>query len=397
MKQIIPLSASMLIVSLVISLLLAADVNAHGYMESPKARQQMCVDDGGYWWPDDGSAIPNLACRAAFLATGTKQLVQNNEFSENVVDYNNLDAVQQAIPNGQLCAGGDSEKSGMDLPSLHWQRTDVTPDDKGQIAITFDAHTPHNPSFWEFYLSNEDFDAATESLSWEKLEHIAQFGDVAVSDLNGRKVYQMDLDLPQGRVGAATLYTRWQREDAAGEGFYNCSDLNIVNETQPVEWRQLAQYVDNGLTANVDDEIWFRLFSAQGDELIFEKLTIDANNQSTEIWAQQLAESVLHLHSDLVQLGVKQSNGDITYSEDLALNKVWTKQAELSFRMDVKSPTEPPNPCQRVTWNANTIYNLGDEVMYKTVIYQAQWWTKNDLPSSSGQWGVWQPLDGCSF
>lgn len=59
-----------------------------------------------------------------------------------MVDYHNLAAVKQAIPNGQLCAGGDSEKSGMDTPSMHWQRTDVTPDNNGQVSIIFDAHTP---------------------------------------------------------------------------------------------------------------------------------------------------------------------------------------------------------------------------------------------------------------
>lgn len=161
-------------------------VNAHGYMDIPKARQQFCVDDGGYWWPNDGSAMPNLACRAAFLAKGTKQWVQHHEFSENVIDYNNMSAVKLAIPNGQLCAG-DSQKSGVDLPSVHWQRSDVMLDNEGKVRIVFDAHTPHNPSFWQFYLSSSDFNAAEDMLSWEKLELIAEVGDVAVSYFEGKK------------------------------------------------------------------------------------------------------------------------------------------------------------------------------------------------------------------
>ena len=31
---------------------LAPQVQAHGYMDSPKARQAICQVDGGYWWPE---------------------------------------------------------------------------------------------------------------------------------------------------------------------------------------------------------------------------------------------------------------------------------------------------------------------------------------------------------
>lgn len=367
---------------------------AHGYMQSPKARQQFCVDDGGYWWPDDGSGMPNLACRAAFLETGTKQLVQNNEFSENVVDYNNLSSVKLAIPNGQLCAGGDIDKTGMDIPSMFWQRSDLTPDSGGQVTIIFDAHTPHNPSFWEFYLSDDTFDAANEVLSWEKLELIARIGNVAVSDVNGKKVYQITFPFPQDRAGPATLYTRWQREDEAGEGFYNCSDINIVNGSLPLEWAALEQYIVNGLTAKDGDEVWFRLFSVQGDELIFEKMPIDSTNLQTELWARQLAEAVTLTHADIVQIGVKSTNGIIDYSNDIALNKVWTKQSGLTFTLDVKTPTVPGN-CDLPLWSESATYNTGDEVTHDAVRYQAQWWTKNENPKSSGEWGVWKALGAC--
>ncbi|MBW8185940.1 lytic polysaccharide monooxygenase [Shewanella sp. NR704-98] len=392
MKQITCLSS--LLGVLLISSVLTQELHAHGYMDSPKARQQFCVDDGGYWWPDDGSAIPNLACRAAFLETGTKQLVQNNEFSENVVDYHNLAAVKQAIPNGQLCAGGDSEKSGMDTPSMHWQRTDVTPDINGQVSIIFDAHTPHNPSFWEFYLSDETFDVANEVLSWEKLDLITQVGNVGVSEVNGKKVYQIMISLPLDRVGPATLYTRWQREDAAGEGFYNCSDINIINDSQPQEWAALEQYIANGLTANEGDEVWFRLFSAQGDELVFDKLQVTSANLQTELWARQLAESVMSQHGELVQVGVKGASGELVYSDDLALNKVWSKQLDITFRLDVKTISEPPS-CQLTPWNVATVYNTGGEVVYNSIRYQALWWTKGDVPSSSREWGVWKDLGPC--
>ena len=380
---------------LAIALLSSQFVQAHGFMENPKARQQFCVEAGGYWWPEDGSAIPNLACRAAFLAKGTKAFVQNNEFSVNVIDYHNIEAVKLAIPNGQLCAGGDLDKSGIDIASPYWQRSLITPDSEGNVTVTFDAHTPHNPSFWEFYLSNTDFDAATETLSWQKLELIAEVSDVGVTSLDGRNVYQIRIPFPRDRLGAATLYTRWQREDAAGEGFYNCSDITIVNETQPLEWTELDQYIVNGLTPNEGDEVWFRLFSPHGDELVFEKITVEQSNLATEVWAKQLSQQVSAQYFSVIQVGVKSSGDAIVYSEDQALNKVWVNQLGLTFRLDVKTPTEPPKTCTQSPWDESGTYNSGDLVLYESLSYQAKWWTQNELPSASGEWGVWQLLGAC--
>ncbi|MBL4816110.1 MAG: lytic polysaccharide monooxygenase [Shewanella sp.] len=380
---------------LAIALLSSQFVQAHGFMENPKARQQFCVEAGGYWWPEDGSAIPNLACRGAFLAKGTKAFVQNNEFSVNVIDYHNIEAVKLAIPDGQLCAGGDLDKSGIDIASPYWQRSLITPDSEGNVTVTFDAHTPHNPSFWEFYLSNTDFDAATETLSWQNLELIAEVSDVAVTSLDGRNVYQIRIPFPRDRLGAATLYTRWQREDAAGEGFYNCSDITIVNDTQPLDWTEIDQYIVNGLTANEGDEVWFRLFSSQGDELVFEKITVEQSNLATESWARQLSQQVLLQHSSQVRVGVKSQGEEIVYSDDLALNKVWVNRLGLTFRLDVKTPAEPPKTCTLSPWDESGTYNRGDLVVYESLSYQAKWWTQNELPSASGEWGVWKSLGVC--
>lgn len=56
----------------------------------------------------------------------------------------------------------------MNLPSIHWQRTDVMPNANGDVKVRFRATTPHNPSFWQFYLSNENYDA-TQALAWSDL------------------------------------------------------------------------------------------------------------------------------------------------------------------------------------------------------------------------------------
>lgn len=86
------------------------EVNAHGYLDSPKARQAICEEQQGYWWPEDGSNIPNAACRAAYLDSGYVQFIQEHEFAVNTRDYNNQAAVEANIPDGTLCAAGDLNK-----------------------------------------------------------------------------------------------------------------------------------------------------------------------------------------------------------------------------------------------------------------------------------------------
>ena len=142
-KHVIPalLSTSLLFISL--------QASSHDYVEYPKARQQICKDDGGYWWPANGSGIPNAACRAVYQQSGGYMLTQHHEFSANVGDYRNMAAVQNIVSDGSLCATGDSRKSGMDIPSNAWQRTTIDLATSSELTLRFRATTPHSPSFWQ--------------------------------------------------------------------------------------------------------------------------------------------------------------------------------------------------------------------------------------------------------
>ncbi|MBT2979660.1 lytic polysaccharide monooxygenase, partial [Vibrio anguillarum] len=82
------------------------------------------------------------------------------------------------------------------------------------------ATAPHNPSYWEFYLSKPTY-TGEAPLTWDDLDLIDTKGNVTVGT---DKKYRIKITLPADRSGDAVLYTRWQRIDAAGEGFYNCSD-----------------------------------------------------------------------------------------------------------------------------------------------------------------------------
>lgn len=41
-------------------------------------------------------------------------------------------------------------------------------------------------------------------------------------------------------------------------------------------------------------------------------------------------------------------------------------------------------------WSAKKVYNTGDKVVYNGKVWEAQWYTQNEEPGTTGQWGVWQ-------
>ncbi|WP_083646674.1 carbohydrate-binding protein [Kitasatospora sp. CB01950] len=64
------------------------------------------------------------------------------------------------------------------------------------------------------------------------------------------------------------------------------------------------------------------------------------------------------------------------------------------------SPTGSSSPSTGGTcnpaWLATTTYVAGDKVSYSGHNYHAKWWTLNENPSASGQWGVWADDGPCA-
>lgn len=321
--------------------------NAHGYMASPMARQAICAEQGGYWWPADGSNIPNAGCRAAFLQSGHYPFTQQPEFAALVADFNNQQAVEAQVPDGSLCAGGHDKKSGMDLPSAHWQRTEVTPNANGDIKIRYRAETPHNPSFWQFYLTKPGFDTANDVLTWSDLALVQEHGNIDfVKDPDGKRFYEMYVAIPPDRQGDAILFSRWQRIDPAGEGFYNCSDITIKQDSSGNDnWFAAGYFVKQGQDAASGDIVRFRLFSEKGDELINQALTIDDGNVTN--WQKQLADTLVLDNSQLIRIGVKNGSDEIIFDEiNIAANQVWLPNQEYTYHVSVKP--KPDNTAPKV-------------------------------------------------
>ncbi|MBD1572459.1 spindolin [Vibrio sp. S17_S38] len=324
-------------------------VQAHGYMDYPPARQQICDIDGGYWDSTDGSTIPNVACRAAFIESSWTPFVQKPEFSTLVSNYNNQAAVEATITDGHLCSAGDKAKHGIDLPSADWQKTTIDLSNNGKITLQYRANTPHNPSFWKVYLSKPSYDSATMPLSWSDLDLIADFGNLQTATLGGVKYYQMEVTLPTDRVGNAVIYTRWQRQDPAGEGFYNCSDITFSENTNgggtnsPLDkWVSSGSYISSTLDANVGDTIWFRIFDNNGNETVFEKFPI--TNEDEHVWGQDLATLINQKYPQIIKIGLKNNaNETIEYqSNDLYSNLVYLLEPEYTQRLEIKTGNNAP-------------------------------------------------------
>ena len=46
-------------------------------------------------------------------------------------------------------------------------------------------------------------------------------------------------------------------------------------------------------------------------------------------------------------------------------------------------------------WNSSTVYVKDNSVSYQSKNYTAKWWTQNEVPTASGQWGVWADKGAC--
>ncbi len=384
--------------TLAVSALLLSNLAwSHGYVDYPKARQQICKDDGGYWWPADGSGIANLACRSAYQQSGGYALTQHHEYSTNVPDYHNMNAVKTGIKNGLLCAGGDQRKAGMDLPSAHWQSTIVDLKNTSVLKVRFRATTPHNPSFWQFYLSNPDYDSATAALSWDKLTLIHQQNDVPAQS----GYYEIEVPMPTSRSGKAVLYTRWQRQDVVGEGFYNCSDLQLVNgDTEPTQWYDKGAYLTATQLGNVGEKALLRLFDAQGQEQIQQSLDIDSSNVANQAWALELANQINNLHGSALQIGLLQ-NGVVILQNPATTNRMYVRDASLFVNLDLK-PASGDQTCggldpakifawpnwPRKDYAGRPNHAEAQDLMSDSgKVYRAKWWTQAK-PGTDSSWDL---------
>lgn len=314
------------------------DAMAHGAVGVPIARQYQCRLDGGYDYPPDGSGIHADGCRTTYQRgyNSSYPFLQWNEVAANPEGQgSNQQELEMAVPNGLLCAGGDPKKAGLDLaPAALWPKTTVTPK-QGKIEVRWDNTQAHNPAVMRIYLSKQSYDLS-QPLKWSDLDKIYEASAPEPDPAHGEghlpgvtTFYHLSVPIPRDRHGPAVLFSYWQRIDSSNEGFFNCSDINIVRaETEGgFPWIDAARYVDLGFSPKIGESVRFRVMggSARGDEVVDVQHTITARNLSPMIWAQELANILNSQYGAVVQIGVRSGNY-IQYVEgDLTVNRVWLK------------------------------------------------------------------------
>lgn len=222
----------MIFILLIVGLI--SETLQHGYIVN--SRNHKCYSDGGFYWPEDGSGIPNEACKQAFnhvlQASGEQAAIsmftQVNEYAALAGNnYLDLQHIKHDVVNTALCSAGaiDSflqfgDKSGMSIVAP-WTLNNIT--DTPQLE--FCATAVHNPSIFRIFVSNKN--PQTTQLKWQDLKLIA---NISTTDTPSIKCitptsYKLNFKLECAKVG--TLFVNWQRLDPVGEGFYNCFDFSM--------------------------------------------------------------------------------------------------------------------------------------------------------------------------
>lgn len=304
---------------------------AHGYVISPAARQVICADDGGYWAAQDGSQIPNEACRNAFLRSGTYPFVQKNELATLIPapDYNDLEKVKVKVADGLICSGGDSQKSGLDIPSAAWQKTTL---EAGQVVrMELKGTAPHMPSFLQVFLTNPGFNSATDTLSWADLRKIH---DQDLHFENG--IFSFDVVLPNDAQGSgAILVTRWQRIDPQGEGFYNCSDVSFgTSGNRPV--------VDAPAQPTASASARPAQIVGSGSVVLAASASVDGSGTLSYRWSQTSGPSVYieDAYSEYARVELPEENEDQTYEFRVVVSN--SAGSDTAVIQVGQSPSEEP-------------------------------------------------------
>lgn len=246
-------------------LLLAVAVSAvigHGYLSYPEARQFKCFKDNHFWWPETGDEIPDEACRLAYktvyakyrsagepsgVAANAAQYMFQQYYEYAAVAgpaYNDFEHIKSKVVSSNLCGAGANDrtntfgdKSGMDEPTPLWRGTTLYHNIKEkyqsghQMSIHFCPTAVHEPSYFQVFVSRANYNY-TQPLTWNDLELIGGDGSQLVKNngsdeaCTGDLLYTIPVRIPF-RSKKFVIFVRWQRNDVAGEGFYNCADVEF--------------------------------------------------------------------------------------------------------------------------------------------------------------------------
>lgn len=346
---------------------------AHGAPDIPPSRGVYCNGIGGVSWPPDGTGISDLGCRAAALyfnntADREYSVAHWHEFAKLIGNYENDDAVKAQIPDGKLCSAGNPKHAGMSVVTPDWHKTIVTLSN-GTMRVRMIGPILHTPSYIRFYLTKPGFNSATMPLKWENLEAPIEkkvnLEDVKPTagmmpppppGLSPVGYFAFDIPVTGGARENAILFTRWQRYDTAGEGFYNCSDITVRDSgIPPSPWTEKGPFISPATTPKVGERVQFRLLgdNAEGSELINVQVPITASNLTADKWGPELA-NLITAKTDIIRLGKMVNNTIVYYPTNIYDNLVFVSNKAYLAVMSIipgdgQVPVNPTAPVAKIS------------------------------------------------
>lgn len=218
---------------LLIGLLNLHEAKAHGSLENSRAVQVRVAGPAG------GTPAP-----------WNDSYYNWNENSNNFLNYASPSfAYSDYVPDGSINNAGKNNGvtghafSGLNNPSDQWNKLDAQAG--AAHTLRFMASAPHDPSYFEVYLTLQSFDVSTTSMGWGDLEylgrwsigdstHPVQMGDI-YDPISGStlKSYDWSITIPEDRSGHHAFVVVWQRVDPAGEAFFATQDIQVMGIPEP--------------------------------------------------------------------------------------------------------------------------------------------------------------------
>jgi lytic cellulose monooxygenase (C4-dehydrogenating) len=250
----------------------ARPASAHGSAIDPPSRHYACFKRWGADFQNPIMATQDPMCWQAFETNPDPMWIWNGLIQENVNDDH-----QARVPDGQLCGGGLSADTALDVPG-YWKAQDVD----NTFTWTMHDQAKHGAAYIHIYVTKQGFDPTTQKLTWNNLELVKDTGpfpgEGATSDdplLNGVS-YSFPISAP-GRTGRHIVYAVW-RAGHADQNYYMCSDVRFPGgQPDPTTPGPPPLPADSGCTATFKNTgQWAGTYQAE--------VTLTAGNAATKGW-----------------------------------------------------------------------------------------------------------------
>jgi chitin-binding protein len=309
-------------------LTLPNSVFGHGTMLVPESRIYKCR------FGDNPDNPQDPACRAAVQINGAQMPYNWNGINQANAAGNS----RTLIPDGQLCGGGRTEFSGLNLARTDWR---PTPIQSGYFEFQFYPTAPHATKDVTFYITPVGWNPLSP-LRWADMTEFCKQGSTPlVAGAQGKSVYKLGCTLP-ARTGQHVIYSVWQRSDST-EAFYACNDVQFSGGTPP---GPAPSFIQSGIINNTQDlpvgtQLSFRVFDDTGADLEKITVTLATGQSGSTLWPYVLGSAV-NSQSINARIGTQDAAGNITPTQLLNGNSVFLASGKtLKYAIDTVLPPPP--------------------------------------------------------